>query len=82
MKISDLQPTNVFKFFELISSVPHGSDNTSKISELCCNFARERGLDYIQDDIGNVIMDPAIGIQVSEVVRCTEHRLPALAVVG
>lgn len=56
MKISDLQPENVFRFFELISSVPHGSDNTSKISELCCNFALERGLDYIQDDIGNVII--------------------------
>lgn len=56
MKISDLQPTNVFSFFELISSVPHGSGNTAKICDLCCNFARERGLDYIQDDIGNVII--------------------------
>ena len=56
MNVCELKPEKVFKFFELISSVPHGSDNTNQISELCCKFAAERGLDYIQDEVGNVII--------------------------
>ena len=54
--IEKLEPEKVFKFFELISSVPHGSDNTDMISELCCEFARLRELRYIQDALGNVII--------------------------
>lgn len=56
MKVSELQPNEVFKYFELISSVPHGSENITQISELCCEFARKRGLRYVQDEIGNVII--------------------------
>ncbi|MBP3483757.1 MAG: aminoacyl-histidine dipeptidase [Oscillospiraceae bacterium] len=54
--ISNLKPKKVFEFFELISSVPHGSGNTDMISGLCCEFARLRGLRYIQDALGNVII--------------------------
>ena len=54
--IAELKPEKVFKFFELISSVPHGSGNTDMISELCCEFARSRGLRHIQDALGNVII--------------------------
>lgn len=50
------RPEKVFEFFELLCSVPHGSDNIWQISNLCCNFAKERNLRYIQDDIGNVII--------------------------
>lgn len=46
----------VFEFFEKICSVPHGSDNIWQVSNLCCSFAKERGLRYIQDEIGNVII--------------------------
>ena len=54
--IAKLKPKKVFEFFELISSVPHGSDNTDMISGLCCEFARLRGLRYILDALGNVII--------------------------
>ena len=54
--ISNLKPKKVFEFFELISSVPHGSGNTDRISKLCCEFARRRGLRHIQDALGNVII--------------------------
>ena len=54
--IAKLKPEKVFEFFELISSVPHGSDNTDMISGLCCEFARLRGLRYILDALGNVII--------------------------
>ena len=56
MNVCELKPEKVFKFFELISSVPHGSDKTDQISALCCKFAAERGLEYIQDEVGNVII--------------------------
>lgn len=54
--LGNLNPSKVFEFFELISSVPHGSDNTGIISNLCCDFARDRELNYIQDELGNVII--------------------------
>lgn len=56
MDVCELKPERVFGFFEWISSVPHGSDNTDQISELCCKFAAERKLDYIQDEVGNVVI--------------------------
>lgn len=56
MNINELKPTKVFGFFEMLSSVPHGSDNIAQISELCCDFARQRNLEYIQDELGNVII--------------------------
>ena len=57
MKISSLyEPKKVLEFFELLSSVPHGSGNTKQISDICVNFAKERGLDYTQDDWNNVII--------------------------
>jgi len=55
-KLSNLKPEKVFEFFELLCSVPHGSDNIWQISNLCCDFAKERGLKYIQDEVGNVII--------------------------
>lgn len=56
MKLSGIKPEKVFEFFELLCSVPHGSDNTKQISDLCCRFARERGLEYYQDELNNVII--------------------------
>ena len=53
---SECRPLAVFKFFEMLSSVPHGSGNTGAISELCVKFARERGLEYHRDELNNVII--------------------------
>lgn len=56
MKICDLQPKNVFSYFEEISAIPHGSGNTKKISNFCVNFAKTHGLRYRQDSFNNVII--------------------------
>ncbi len=50
------KPLSVFKYFELLSSVPHGSGNTKAISDICVDFAKKHGLDYYQDDLNNVII--------------------------
>lgn len=54
--LGNIEPKRVFEFFELISSVPHGSDNTTQISSLICKFAMQRGLEHYCDELGNVII--------------------------
>ena len=56
MVLDNLKPEKVFEFFEMLCSVPHGSDNIWQISNLCCDFAKQRGLKYVQDEVGNVII--------------------------
>ena len=54
--LSNLKPRDVFYFFEEICKIPHGSGNTDKISNYLAAFARERNLEYYQDEVGNVII--------------------------
>ncbi len=46
----------IFRFFEEISRIPHGSGNTGAIAEYLVNFAKERGLEYIHDEHDNVVI--------------------------
>ena len=46
----------VFRFFSEICKIPHGSGNVDKISDYLAAFARERNLEYVQDDVKNVII--------------------------
>ena len=55
-RISELEPREVFSFFEKISEIPRGSYHTRKISDYCVAFARERGLWVMQDKQNNVIV--------------------------
>ncbi len=50
---------SVFRFFEEISKIPHGSENTSKIADYLVSFAQERGLIYYRDSADNVIIKKA-----------------------
>ena len=54
-KLSGLQPEAVFRFFEEICRIPHGSGNTKAISDYLVSFAKERNIRYIQDELNNVI---------------------------
>ena len=54
--LTGLQPANVFRFFEEICGIPHGSGNVGQISDYLVAFAKERGLFYIQDEVKNVII--------------------------
>ena len=56
VKLAGLEPARVFDFFEEICSIPHGSRNEKLISDYLVNFAKERGLKYIQDEANNVII--------------------------
>ena len=54
--LSNLEPQNVFHFFEEITKIPHGSGNIGQISDYLAGFARDRGLFYMQDPLKNVII--------------------------
>ena len=54
--LSELEPKKVFEYFEKICSVPHGSGNTKAVSDMCAGFARELGLNYVQDNLNNLII--------------------------
>lgn len=54
--LGHLEPANVFRFFEEICNIPHGSGNIDQISDYLVDFAKERNLEYYQDDIKNVII--------------------------
>ena len=51
-----LEPQKVFQFFEEMCAIPHGSGNTKGVSDWCAAFARERGLEYHQDEHNNIII--------------------------
>ena len=54
--LSNLEPAGVFYYFEEITKIPHGSGNVRQISDYLVNFAKERGLYYVQDELQNVII--------------------------
>jgi len=54
--LGHLEPKAVFGYFEDICSIPHGSGNMDKISNFCVDFAKKHGLEYIIDDMKNVII--------------------------
>lgn len=58
--LQNLNPKDVFHYFELISSIPRGSGNEKAISDFMVNFAKEQGLWVMQDEVNNVyIKKPA-----------------------
>lgn len=54
--LSDLEPKNVFSFFEEICSIPRPSYKEEKISNYLVKFAQDRNLEYYQDELYNVII--------------------------
>lgn len=54
--LSELEPKNVFSFFEDICNIPHPSYKEDKISNYLVDFAKERKLEYYQDALNNVII--------------------------
>ncbi len=51
-----LKPTAVWQFFEQICQVPRPSYKTRRIQQWLVDFAEKRGLEYVHDKAGNVII--------------------------
>lgn len=75
MVLENLEPKEVFRFFEEICQVPHGTFDTKRISDYCVAFAKERGLACIQDETNNIIISKpgTVGYENSEPVIIQGH---------
>lgn len=54
--LSAIDYKGIFKFFEEICAIPHGSRNNKEISDYLVSFAKTRGLKYWQDEFLNVVI--------------------------
>ena len=54
--LKELEPANVFAYFEEICGIPHTSFHEKALSDYCVDFAKKHGFYYEQDDLGNVII--------------------------
>lgn len=54
--IGNIEPNNVFGYFEDICNIPHVSYHTEKIQAYIEAFAIERGLAYHKDNYGNIVV--------------------------
>ena len=54
--LEGLEPREVFRWFEEICGIPHGSSDTKRISDFLVDFAVRRGLRYRQDQWNNVVI--------------------------
>lgn len=64
----------VFEFFRNISDIPRGSGNEKQLSNYLVNFAKERKLEYYQDEMFNIIIKKSASLGY-------EH-IPSIALQG
>ncbi len=73
--LNNLEPKEVFGYFEAISDIPRGSGNEKAISDYLLNFGKSLGLETIQDEAMNIIIKkPATaGYENSPIVIIQGH---------
>ncbi len=54
--LEGLEPKPVFRHFEKICAIPHGSGNEQALGDYICQFAMENGLCHIRDAWGNILL--------------------------
>ena len=70
--LKGLKPGGVFKFFEDICAIPHGSGNVKGLSDYCVAFAKERGLEVFHLRFSNALFKKRFvtaGLQGRELVQ-------------
>lgn len=73
--LENLEPGKVFFYFEELCQIPHGSGNVEKISDYLREFARNRGLAVIQDEVKNIIIikEATVGYEKEPPVMIQGH---------
>lgn len=73
--LSNLEPAEVFRYFEEICSIPHPSYREKKLSDYCVDFAQSRGLEVHQDTLGNIVIikEAAAGYEAVEPLIIQGH---------
>ncbi|PLX01713.1 MAG: cytosol nonspecific dipeptidase, partial [Marinilabiliales bacterium] len=55
-EISKLEPTIVWKYFDEILKIPRPSKKEEKIVKYLLDFGKEKNLETLQDEVGNVLI--------------------------
>ena len=73
--LNGIQPEKVFKYFEDICAIPHGSGNTKQISDYLKDFAVKKGLRVNQEPCGNIVIykDASEGYEKSQPICLQGH---------
>lgn len=81
--IEGYKPARLFRFFEDICAIPHGSRNEAGVADYLVAFAEARGLECYRDDIQNVFIrkpatpgrehDPAVLFQGHTDMVCEKN---------
>ncbi len=73
--LEELEPKKVFHYFSELCKIPRGTFDTKRVSDYCAQFAKERGLSYVQDEANNVIIKKpgTAGYEDSEPVIIQGH---------
>ena len=73
--LEHVQLKNVFRYFEEISQIPHGSYHTEAIGAYLVQFAQDHGFWHKKDEAGNVIIvkEASKGYEASETVILQGH---------
>lgn len=73
--LEHLEPKNVFYYFEELSKIPRGTFDTARVGDYCVAFAKERKLEVIRDEAGNIIIKKpgTTGYEKSEPVILQGH---------
>lgn len=64
----------IFKYFEEISKIPHGSFHEEKIADYVENFAKEHDFKYVRDDMNNVIIYKTVMLQAHMDMVCEKNK--------
>ncbi len=54
--LANLEPKEVFAYFEDICAIPHASYQEGRLSDYCASFAKKHGLACFQDELKNIII--------------------------
>lgn len=73
--LAHLEPREVFRYFEELAAIPHGSGNTKQIADYCEQFAKDRGLPHARDAHDNVVIirEAAAGYETAAPVLLQGH---------
>lgn len=73
--LSNLEPKEVFTYFEEISAIPRASYHEKEISDYCVSFAKKHNLSCYQDELNNIIIkkDATLGYESASTVILQGH---------
>ena len=54
--LAELEPRVIMDFFDTLTQIPRGSENEKGVSDWVVQFAKDRGLEYHQDDLWCVLV--------------------------